>query len=179
MAVADHPTGAGTGGAGGYPLVVIGVDPGVTTGVAVFGFTEDTVEYIEHFQWPDPDIAYQQLDDLAKSYQAKGFRTILVVEQFDKRPGVINPDFTPKFICRDIDNHLQHHEVVYQIPAVAKNLVKQPRRGGTDGLRRFGWYTASNRHANDAVRHVIVYAVRELKHLPTILRGWPRPKGNK
>lgn len=162
----------------GYPLVVVAVDPGGTTGVAVFGFTEETVEYIEHFQWGDPDYVWKEIHKLVHKWQGKGFEVVLVVEQFDKRPGVINPDFTPKYIGRDINNNIDDVEIVWQIPAVAMNLVRPPgpRHKGADQLKRFGWYHVKNTHANDAARHAIVYAVETLKHMPTILRGWPKPK---
>lgn len=161
-----------------YPLVVVAVDPGGTTGVAVFGFTEETVEYIEHFQWGDPDYVWREIHKLVHKWQAKGFRVVLVVEQFDKRPGIINPDFTPKYIGRDIKNNIDDVEIVWQIPSVAMNLVRPPgkRHKGADQLKRFGWYKTVNTHANDAARHAIVYAVETLKHMPTILRGWPKPK---
>lgn len=160
-----------------YPLVVIGIDPGGTTGVAVFGFTEDNVEEIERFQWGDPDYVWMKIHDLVHKWQDKGFRVVLVVEQFDKRPGIINPDFTPKFINRDIQNNIDDVEIVFQIPAAAMNLVRPPghKHKGPDQLKRFGWYHAKNTHSNDAVRHIIVYGVEKLRHMPLILRGWPKP----
>ena len=162
----------------GYPLVVIGVDPGGTTGVAVFGLTEKTVEYIEHFQWGDQNYVWQQIHELVHKWQKKGFTVVLVVEQFDKRPGIINPDFSAKYITRDISNYIKDVEIVWQLPAQAKTLVPQPKGGRPDALKRFGWYSTSNRHANDAVRHFIVYAAEKLRHLPTVLIGWPKQKRN-
>lgn len=159
------------------PLVIIAVDPGGTTGVAVFGLTETTVEYIEHYQWGDPDHVWMKIRDLVQRWQAK-HDTVLVVEQFDKRPGIINPDFTPKYINRDITNNITGVEIVWQIPSVAMNLVRPPgkRHKGADQLKRFGWYKTTETHANDAARHAIVYAVDKLRHMPTINRGWPKPK---
>lgn len=158
-----------------YPCVVIGVDPGGTTGVAVFGFASaDTVpEYVEHFQWDDPWTAADQINTLYRKWAVK-FPTYLVIEQFDKRPGIIDPDYTPKYINRDVARAMTDVEIVWQTPSMAKNLVKPPKKGTTDGLKRFGWYNTSNRHANDAARHVIVFAVEKMRHKPTVLRGWPR-----
>lgn len=158
------------------PIVVIGVDPGGTTGVAVFGLTEKTIEYLEHYQWGDQDTVWQDIHALVHTWQAKGFTVVLVVEQFDKRPGIINPDFSAKYITRDITNNIHDVEIVWQLPAQAKTLVPQPKNGRPDALKRFGWYSTSNRHANDAVRHVIVYATEKLRHLPTVLIGWPKQK---
>lgn len=158
-----------------YPLIVIAVDPGGTTGVAVFKFLEDSVQYLEHYQWGDPDYVWKEIHALVHYWQA-GYEVVLVVEQFDKRPGIINPDFTPKFIGRDITNNILDVEIEWQTPSVAMNLVRPPgaRHKGPDQLKRFGWYTVKNTHANDAARHAIVFAVERLKHMPTILKGWPR-----
>jgi len=159
-----------------YPLIVVAVDPGGTTGIAVFKFTDDDAEYLEHHQWGDPDYVWKKIHDLVHYWQA-GYEVVLVVEQFDKRPGIINPDFTPKYIGRDISNNIDDVETVWQIPGAAMNLVKPPskRYHGQDQLKRFGWYHTSNTHANDAARHAIVFAVDVLDHRPTIVRGWPKP----
>jgi len=160
------------------PVIVVAVDPGITTGIAVFKFSDDDAEYLEHHQWEDPDTAWRVIHNLVHYWQA-GYDTILVVEQFDKRPGIINPDFTPKYIGRDIANNIDDVEIVWQIPGAAMNLVKPVSAKGNKGgdhLKRFGWYLRSNVHANDAARHAIVYAVDVLHHMPTILRGWPKPK---
>lgn len=160
------------------PLIVIAVDPGGTTGVAVFKFTEETVEYLDSYQWGDPDHVWLRIQDLAHAWMVREERVVLVVEQFDKRPGIINPDFTPKFINRDIEINITDVDIVWQIPAAAMNLVRPPghRHKGQDQLKRFGWYKTSNTHANDAARHAIVFGVDKLKHMPLILRGWPKPK---
>lgn len=160
-----------------YPIIVIAVDPGVTTGIAVFKFTEEAVEYLDSYQWGDPDYVWIQIQSLAHAWMVREKHVVLVVEQFDKRPGIINPDFTPKFINRDIENNILDVEIVWQIPGAAMNLVRPPgkKNKGPDQLKRFGWYKTNNTHANDAVRHAIVYGVDKLKHMPLILRGWPKP----
>ena len=160
-----------------FPVVVVAVDPGVTTGIAVFLCLEDSVEYLESHQWGDPDYVWQEIHDLVHYWQF-GYRVVLVVEQFDKRPGIVNPDFTPKYINRDIENNIHDVEIVKQIPDAAMNLVRPPgkKNAGPDHLKRFGWYKVKNTHANDAARHFIVYAVGKLRHQPTILTGWPKEK---
>lgn len=160
-----------------YPVVVIGVDPGGTTGVCDMLFTEDSVEVLDTDQWGEPNDVWKELRLRAVKYRKMGYRVVLVVEQFDKRPGVVNPDFTPKYINRDIENNLSDFDIKWQVPAAAKNLVKPARKGGgVDGLKRFGWYKMKSPHSNDATRHVIVYGVESLRHMPLILKGWPKPK---
>jgi hypothetical protein len=102
------------------------------------------------------------------------YEVVFVIEQFDKRPGIADPDLTPKYIIRDIENNLPHRTFEWQIPAQAKNLVKPATKGVPDGLKRFGWYKVGMGHANDASRHVIVFLVEKIKHMPTILLGWPK-----
>lgn len=133
-------------------------------------------EQLYYDQWVDPDSAWRELKRLADEYQSQGHEVVLVGEQFDKRPGVVHPDFTAKYINRDVENNIFDYEIVWQIPAAAKNLVKYSAKAadGRDGLRRFGWYITGKQHANDATRHAIVYAVEKLKHKATILLGWPR-----
>lgn len=133
-------------------------------------------EQLYHDQWEDPDTACYELKRLADKYHEEGYEVVLVGEQFDKRPGVINPDYTAKYVNRDVENTIFDYEIVWQVPAAAKNLVKYSAKAhdGRDGLHRFGFYLIGRRHANDATRHALVYAVEKLKHKATILLGWPR-----
>lgn len=159
-----------------YPLVVVGIDPGVTTGVAIYGVAgpDRLPIQIAAEQWGDPDTVTSKMIALTEKYK----NVIFVIEQFDKRPGVADPDYTPMFIIRDINRDMPDASIVWQIPAQAKNLVKPAKRGAPDGLKRFGWYVVGMGHANDASRHVIVFLVEKLHHKPTILRGWPKRNGS-
>lgn len=159
-------------------MIVVAADPGVTTGIAIFYFGPNNCQYLFHEQYGDPDTAWKRLHDLV--HQAQEMypedEVILVVEQFDKRPGVVHPDFTPKYITRDIEINITDVEIVWQIPDMAKTMVPPARKGTSDALKRMGWYLVSNVHANDAARHAVAYAVATRRHMPTILRGWPKPK---
>lgn len=161
-----------------YPFVVIGVDPGGTTGISVVGVEADKpASIIETRQWPNDynPATWQKLQSLAHHYRALyDLPVVLVIEQFDKRPGVIDPDYSAMYINKDIVEYIHEYPIVWQIPAAAKNLIKPARKGKADQLKRFGWYQVSHRHANDASRHVLVYLVEKVKHRPTILKGWPK-----
>lgn len=163
-----------------YPVIVVAVDPGGTTGVCVMEFQEGAVEVLETHQFPDSNSVWREIQEIAQRFDTGSNRVVIVVEQFDKRPGVVNPDFTPKYVCRDIENNIHDFEIVWQIPAQAMTLVRPPSKNyhGPDQLKRFGWYKTSSVHSNDATRHAIVYGVETLKHRPLILRGWPKPEGN-
>jgi hypothetical protein len=125
-------------------------------------------------QLTEPSKVAQELGAIGLTYDEHGYNIRYVIEQFDNRPGVVNPDFTPKYVINDIKNLIAEEYIQWQTPSQAKNLVKPSHNGTADGLKRFGWYQTKFRHANDASRHVIVYLVERLKHKPTILKGWPK-----
>lgn len=161
-----------------YPVIVVAVDPGVTTGVCVMLFEENEVDLLETHQFVDPNGVWREIQELAHGYDTGIHKVVIVVEQFDKRPGVVNPDFTPKYVCRDIENNIHDFEIAWQIPSQAMTLVRPGSKRGPDQLKRFGWYKTSSVHSNDATRHAIVYGVETLRHMPLILKGWPKPEDN-
>lgn len=158
-----------------YPMVVVGVDPGVTTGVAIYGLasSDKYPVLLSAEQWGNPESVSTRMRELLGKYK----NVVFVIERFDKRPGVVDPDYTPMFIINDINRDLPDATIVWQTPSQAKNLVKPARRGVPDGLKRWGWYEVGKGHANDASRHVITFLVEKLAHIPTIKRGWP-PRGD-
>ena len=155
-----------------WPRVLVCVDPGVTTGIAVVLLTETSIKLLEVHQWGDSDTVWEKIYSLAR-YWGHGYHTMIVCESFDFRPGVVNPDYTPKFIIKDIERYITDIEIVYQIPSSIKTLVKPAKNGNKDQLHRFNLYQRGKRHANDAIRHAIVWATKN-RHEPTILLGWPR-----
>lgn len=163
-----------------YPMVVIGIDPGVTTGVAAYIVqSPDSLPVLDKTeQWGDPDHVVTNMLNTRYGYEQRGYKSVFVIEQFDKRPGVADPDYTPKYIIRDIERYLPDAVRVYQTPSQAKNLVKPAHKGAPDGLKRFGWYQVGMGHANDASRHVITFLVEKVHHLPTTLKGWPKRDGS-
>lgn len=161
-----------------YPCVIIGLDSGATSGVSAVGVVNpDTLpEHIFHDQWGDQDKVWKKLLKLVRKYQKK-FKVYLVIEQFDARPGIVNPDYSAKYINRDIENNFTDVDIFWQIPATAMTLVPNGKQGKTDALPRFGWQVTPktvNRHTNDAMRHIIVFLVSQMRHMPTILKGWPK-----
>lgn len=161
-------------------MVVCGIDPGVTTGVAVYlvPSPEEPVVLLETQQWGNYEQVTALMLGIKRKYvnrEAANGSCVFVIEQFDKRPGIVDPDFTPKFIINDIERYLPDEVTVYQTPSQAKNLVKPAKNGVPDGLKRFGWYVVGMNHANDASRHVITFLVERLRHMPTIIKGWPPP----
>lgn len=159
------------------PFLVVGVDPGGTTGISTFMVEEAAATQIDFAQWANDGHVWQRLlDYIMELEEVHSMPVVLVVEQFDKRPGVIDPDYSAMYICKDIKENIDGPScpIVWQIPAAAKNLIKPATKGKPDQLKRFGLYHPNYRHANDATRHVLVYLVEKIKHRPTILKGWPK-----
>lgn len=158
-----------------YPFLVVGVDPGGTTGISTFMVEEGSATQIDFAQWDNDGQIWRKLVNYAADLEEKtSYPVVLVVEQFDKRPGIIDPDYSAMYITQDIEANITEYPVIWQIPAAAKNLIKPAGKGRADQLKRFGLYHPNNRHANDATRHVLVYLVEKIKHRPTILKGWPK-----
>jgi hypothetical protein len=75
-----------------YPFVVIGVDPGGTTGVSVFLVTETEAHLQESLQLGEPSDVWGRLEELASHYELMyDYEVVFVIEQFDKRPGIADP----------------------------------------------------------------------------------------
>lgn len=89
-----------------------------------------------------------------------------VCESFILRPGVHGADITPAYIIGALDAmSFENRTVVYQAPS-------QKKLCDDDTLKRMGLYKPGQPHANDAIRHGIIY-LRNKKHLPTLRKGWP------
>lgn len=161
-----------------YPMVVIGVDPGATTGVAVYRVpsADGLPVQLDTAQFGDADTVWQKLRGISERVRAdyQPSSVVFAIEQFDKRPGIVDPDYSSMYIIKDINRYMSDETIVWFTPSQAKNLVKPAHRGAPDALKRFGWYKVGMGHANDASRHVIVFLVETLRHMPTIHRGWPK-----
>lgn len=164
-----------------YPFAVIGIDPGGTTGAASYIVESADKPPIQDktAQWGEPDHVTTKMMDWRYRYNQLGIdNVVFAIEQFDNRPGIVDPDLTPLYIINDIKRYMPDAKVFWQTPAQAKNLVKPAVKGAPDGLRRFGWYQPGLGHANDASRHVITFLVEKVHHKPTILLGWPKRDGS-
>lgn len=159
-------------------IAVIGVDPGGTTGACVLLLAEQGWHLDQSRQFTDQGEAWKDVQELVSHYAAAGYEVHLVVEQFDKRPGIINPDYSAKYVEKNIDSFVAGFHTKYkQIPAEAKNFIREARsnNGRGDALKRFDMYPVGQKHARDAIRHALTYAVVQLKHRPLTLKGWPKP----
>jgi len=144
---------------------ILCVDPGGTTGVAIFNFDKDSEPKLwEHFQIPNGTEGFIEFYRENKSYY--NWSTI-VCESFTLRTGVKFPDLTPVYIIGAIQALIDDSvELVLQSPSV-KSLCNDDR------LKLIRMHKRGQGHANDAIRHGIIY-FRNIKHMPTIKMTWPK-----
>lgn len=126
---------------------VVGVDPGGTTGIALWspaqGLTLRQIEGADH--------AVDWLADTARTLKSATF----VVEKYIITPATakLSQQHDPleiigalKFLARKYD-----HKIVLQSPSEAKAFSSNSK------LKRVQWYQPGMDHARDASRHVLLY----------------------
>lgn len=156
--------------------LIIAIDPGGTTGIAVMKLTDTDFDLLEVHQWGDPDSVHEPILELITRYSEEFEDTYVICESFEIRPDVLAPDETPKYIIKDLERFVQpHHEINYQQASVAKVGVPPAKGGRPDRLKAFGLYQRSMRHSNDAIRHIVSYALDKLRYRPLIIAGWGLP----
>ena len=155
---------------------IIAIDPGKTTGIAVLHLTDNSFELVEVEQLPDPDIVWKPIYDMLNQYHNMHEDVVVLCESFELRPDVAQPDETPKYIIKDLVSYVEpHFTIEYQMASQAKVGVPPGKNGRRDRLHSFGLHQRGYRHANDAIRHCLVYAIETLRHRPLIIRGWGLP----
>lgn len=159
---------------------VVAIDPGGTTGAAAMYFGDDTFEVLNTTQWDDPNNVWKRVYDYALQWCGRAEEDdaefVLICESFEVRPDVIHPDETPKYIIKDLERYVEpDYPIRYQMASYAKGGVHPTKGGQKDRLHAFGVYQKGQRHANDALRHCITYAIDQLNHRPTIIKGWGLP----
>lgn len=155
---------------------IIAIDPGKTTGVAVLHLTDDSFELVDVFQWGDPDNVWEKIAMLFQEYDQDHDDVVFLCESFELRPDVAMPDETPKYIIKDLNRYVEPtYPIEYQMASQAKVGIPPGKNGRRDRLHSFGLSQRGMRHANDAIRHCLVYAIEKLRHRPLIVRGWGLP----
>lgn len=109
-----------------------------------------------------------QIKDGLQGFLKKGWMQeqfdIIVCENFTLRNSVTFPDLSPVYIIGALEA-LAVQDIIYQRPAekpVCPDNI----------LKVMNFYQVSMPHANDAIRHAVIY-LRKQRHIPTIKLGWP------
>ena len=159
---------------------IIAIDPGKTTGVAILNLTDKEFHLVEVAQLEDPDNVWKDLGELIKYYHEKHDDVVVLCESFELRPDVAQPDETPKYIIKDLERWVEPtYPIEYQMASQAKVGIPPGRNGRRDRLHSFGLHQRGYRHANDAIRHALIFAIDKVRHKPLIYRGWGKPGRNK
>lgn len=142
----------------------LSLDPGGTTGYALFDYDDDSDAVVtESGQISDG------LKGFMKWYGAFTFDAFdfVVCESFTLRTGVKFPDLSPVYIIGALEAYEDAlgKKVIYQ-PPTSKPLCDDYT------LKKLGIYTPGQGHANDALRHGIIY-LRNKRHMPTLRKAWP------
>lgn len=156
--------------------IIIAIDPGKVTGVAKMQLTADDFKLIGVWQLTDPDNVWYALKQIIEAAKEGHEDVTVLCESFELRPDVVNPDETPKYIIKDLNRYVEpEHPIEYQMASQAKVGVPPGANGRRDRLYAFGLHQRGLRHANDAIRHCVVYAIEKLRHRPLIVKGWGAP----
>lgn len=140
---------------------ILAIDPGGTTGIAIISFSDDLAPVVSHYeQVPDGLAGFIKW---YKNNWSLGW-DIIVCENFTLRQSVKFPDLSPVYIIGALEALEPNIEIIYQSPA-QKHLCDDKR------LKIMDMHKPGNGHANDAIRHAIIY-LRNKKHLPTLMLGW-------
>jgi hypothetical protein len=145
----------------------LSLDPGATTGYAIFEYDEHDFELLESGQI---ECSFDGFID-AWVNCAFGLPDYVVCESFNLREGLYGVNLAPTYVIGALealvvaDNGRDEPiEIYYQEPKL-KPLCDDER------LKRLGLHQKGKPHRNDAVRHGIIH-LRNIKHKPTLVAGW-------
>ena len=138
------------------------LDPGGKTGLAIFDFEPNSEAKLIHHEEVQNGLNGFIAWHLAnkKTYEWD----LVVCENFTLRTSVVFPDLSPVYIIGALEALELLREPVYQSPA-QKHLCDDDR------LKVMGLHKPGLGHANDAIRHGIIY-LRNNRHMPTLKKGW-------
>ncbi len=140
---------------------ILSLDPGGKTGAAVIDFDEKDIKLIYFAEIVDGLNGFISWYKLVQPSYNWDF---VVCEDFTLRPSVRFPDLSPVYIIGALTALQGPENIIFQQPH-QKPLCDDSR------LKIMGFHKPGLGHANDAIRHGIVY-LRNQKHVPTLMKGW-------
>jgi hypothetical protein len=144
---------------------ILCIDPGGTSGIAIFSASKERKpELLKYLEVPKGTQGF--IDFYRENEPLYRWKKI-VCESFTLRVGVKFPDLTPVYIIGALEALVKDGvEIIFQSPSL-KGLCDDDR------LKFIEMHQRGSGHANDAIRHGIIY-LRNTKHMPTIEMTWPR-----
>lgn len=143
---------------------ILSIDPGGTTGVSIISYEENIEPVIQYFEQIPGGL--KGFVDWYKGAQEFLRWDVIVCESFTLRQSVKFPDLSPVYIIGALEALWWPNDIILQSPS-QKHLCDDGR------LKIMGMHKPGKGHANDAIRHGIIY-LRNKKHLPTLKLGWTR-----
>jgi hypothetical protein len=154
---------------------VIGIDPGGTTGWAVYSAYRILVDkkYVytnEHWTCGQlgPEKHHQALEQLLGLQRVETY--VVVTERFTDRIKQTAVNLMAREYIGVVEKYCQEEgvELVMQSSSQAKGFTRPPN------LKRLGLYVYTKKHAMDAYKHVLWYLINGRPKRDTWLeRGWP------
>jgi hypothetical protein len=145
-----------------HPSIIIGVDPGKETGVAVYDMAMHT--FLQH--WSAPSAAF--VDWLYQFFVTwcASDTVLIACERFDISPGTaklgrtaVNWSIEQAGVCRHLAR--RHGQgFVLQDRATPKHMAPDAL------LKQVGWHKPGPDHVNDATRHVVLALARQYNQPP-------------
>lgn len=139
---------------------LIGIDPGLVTGVVSLSVFENEIHNVEALQLDQMALGHY-METVHAQWRKCGDRPIVICESFTITPQTGKNSQAPwslenigivRFFCGKAG-----FELVFQTPAAAKRLATDPV------LKAAGLYWPGKGHAVDAARHIFLYMVTKLK----------------
>lgn len=145
-------------------MLILSLDPGGTTGVAAINYEEDQPPQVVR-TWQIANGLKGFLDFHWDELEDWDFDEI-VCESFTLREGVRGVNLDPVYVIGALEALYPSAvmQIHYQSPSM-KSLCDDDR------LKKIGFHEKARPHANDAVRHAIIY-LRNKYHTPTLKLGW-------
>ena len=143
---------------------MLSLDPGGTTGVALFAYyPNDKLTLISHQQIAGGLLGF--LDWWQEQSEVISMWDEIVCESFILRPGVHGADITPAYVIGAMQALNARTKPVIMQPPSMKALCTD------DVLKKFNMHKKGKPHANDAIRHGII-SLRNRNHKFTLETGW-------
>lgn len=166
-------------------MILIGIDPGLHTGIAVVQVSDLAAPVLLHHETADYSIPHTPSVGLRMQRIVDGSLMHYGVNALDNDIQLVIEKFVPE--ARKVDTTAL--EVIGELRQAIRdrdpwtNYVTQwhwqtrQEKDGVSGdvLRRLGlWLKGKEqRHVMDATRHTVI-RLSKMQHKPTLLKGWPQ-----
>lgn len=133
------------------PLVVIGVDPGKMTGIAVYSLGR----FIFSDQLPASEVGHFLdgfLSETRRLYPKA--RIVIGCERFNVGGSTVK--MTQQSDATEVTGKMRDLASKHGCTFIVQNAADAKKMGQPKILRKIGWWTKGKEHANDAAKHALL-----------------------